>query len=141
MLSQKGVVLSNQDNLGLILKKILIVIIRLHRRYVGIFYGTTAIHFEPNYGFQVKKFWDRFVKKEIFFPWERMYVLLMMIMMSWISELPSEFWTSTAPYDTLELKFVFYKLFVNAATRWDFLWSKIISEIANSYQIFNFSLF
>ena len=40
-----------------------------------------------------------------------------------------------------KLKFVFYKLFANTATRWVFLCSKIISNIAKSYQIFNFPLF
>ena len=40
-----------------------------------------------------------------------------------------------------KLKFVFYKLFANSATRWDFLCYKIISNIAKSYQFFNFPLF
>ena len=39
------------------------------------------------------------------------------------------------------LQFVFYKLFANSATRWVFLFSKIIQNIAKSYKIFNFSLF
>ena len=34
------------------------------------------------------------------------------------------------------LKFVLYKLFANSAPRWVFLWSKIISNIAKSYQFF-----
>ena len=34
------------------------------------------------------------------------------------------------------LKFVFYKLFENSATRWEFLWSKIISNITKSVKIF-----
>ena len=42
---------------------------------------------------------------------------------------------------SMSTKVCFYKLFANSATRWDFLWSKIISKIAKSYQIFNFSLF
>ena len=38
-----------------------------------------------------------------------------------------------------KLKFVFYKLFENSATRWEFLWSKIISNVTKSVQIFYLS--
>ena len=44
-------------------------------------------------------------------------------------------------YDLFEkmgsvLKFVFYRLFANSATRWDFLCTKIISNIAKSVKMF-----
>ena len=44
---------------------------------------------------------------------------------------------TTAEFEICDsLKFVFYKLFANSATRWIFLWSKIFLNISKSYQIF-----
>ena len=57
-----------------------------------------------------------------------------------ISCSPKSYWSNKSICNVV-LKFVFYKLFANSATRWVFLCSKIISNIAKSYQIFDFPLF